>query len=124
GDGGARALVAVAELRRDDEEDLAADGLADDAGVPALDELPGPGLERQRVAELPRGVEHRPVPQPAGVVGVDVVALLDRLARALDDRGRDELGGRVAGDRLDARRAVLGEGDRGRALGRGDGRAL
>src|SRR5690606_19662878 len=85
GDGVARALVAVAELRRDDEEDLAADGLADDAGVPALDELPGPGLERQRVAELPRGVEHRPVPQPAGVVGVDVVALLDRLAGALDD---------------------------------------
>src|SRR5690606_27562048 len=96
-------LLAVPEVRRDDEEHLAAHGVADDAGVPALDQLPGAHLEAQRHAGGPRGVELGAVPQPAAVLGEHLVALLNGLALALDGGGRDELGRRLAVDRLDAR---------------------
>src|SRR5690606_21347494 len=77
-------LLAVPEVRRDDEEHLAAHGVADDAGVPALDQLPGAHLEAQRHAGGPRGVELGAVPQPAAVLGEHLVALLNGLALALD----------------------------------------
>src|SRR5699024_2274539 len=111
-------------LRRDDHDDLAADLLPEQAGVPALDDLPGAGLEGERGAARPRGVEGRAVPQPAAVLDEDVVALLDLLALALDRGGDDELGGGVAVDGLDARLAVLGERDGRDALGGLDGGAL
>src|SRR5690606_10510578 len=93
---GAVVLVAVAELGRDDHDDLAADGLPEQAGVPALDDLAGAGLEGERRAARPRGVEGRAVPQPAAVLDEDVVALLDLLALTLDRGGDDELGGGLA----------------------------
>src|SRR5690625_2499188 len=92
---GAGVLVAVAELGRDDHEHLAADVLAHEAGLPALDDLPGADVHRERgAAARPGGVEGGAVPQPAAVLHKDAVALDDLRALALQHRLGDELGDR------------------------------
>src|SRR4051794_26554959 len=68
---GDRALVLrpVALVRRDDHEQLAADGLADEALVPAGDDAGlSDVLDGERVTPVPRRVELCAVPEPAGVL--------------------------------------------------------
>src|SRR6185312_6269927 len=60
------ALVAVAEVGRDDQQHLAADRLARETLRPARDHA-AEG-ERGGLAAVPRGVELRAVPEPARVV--------------------------------------------------------
>src|SRR5258708_35936498 len=82
--GGARLAVAVG--RRDDEHYAAANCLADEASIPALDDLAGAVVERERLRARPRGVEDlaRP-PDHAGVLDDHIVATGDLRAGALDE---------------------------------------
>src|SRR5215472_9003417 len=77
--------LTVAVGGRDDEQHPAADRLADQPGVPALDDLADADVQRERRAARPRGVEDLlGPPVDASVLDHDVVALGDRLAGALD----------------------------------------
>ena len=78
-----------------------------DALVPARDDLAGAERERERLAAVPRRVELRAVGVVhADVLHGDVVALLRRLALALDDVLGLELGRRLAAGLRDRRLLV------------------
>src|SRR5689334_9851220 len=85
-----RRIVPVAQLRRDDDEDPAADLLAGQPLRPALDDLLQ--RERRQLAPAVRGVELlAAVPQHPLVLHQDAVLGADLLAVALDDVARHEL---------------------------------
>jgi 2-polyprenyl-6-methoxyphenol hydroxylase-like FAD-dependent oxidoreductase len=88
---------AVTLGRRDDKQHAAADGLADKAGVPALDDLALADRDGQRRLARPGGVEDLSGPPVhPGVLGRDLLALLDDRSGALD-QGLDLQGGRRVG---------------------------
>src|SRR5436190_18099129 len=70
------AALAVGQVRGDDELAFAADLHPGDAFIPALDDLPGPELERERPAAIETAVELLAVLERAGVMHLDGVALL------------------------------------------------
>src|SRR6266550_4515953 len=81
----ARAAVAVAEMRRDDELALATDAHRADAFVPAFDDAPLADRKHERLAAIHGRIELLPALEPSCVVHADVVTGLRSPARALDD---------------------------------------
>ena len=90
------AAVAVAQVGRDREQHARADLLAHQAVVPAADDHADADRERDRGAAVVGVVEHRPLPDLAEVVDLEVVTGLDGLAPAREQHLDDELrrGGR------------------------------
>src|ERR1700722_12953978 len=96
-DGRARAAVAVAEVRGDDQLAAAADPHALHALVPALDDLPDAELEAQRLAAAPARVEFLTAGVgDAYVVHLDGVAGAGDLPLARPDVGDLKRRGRLA----------------------------
>src|SRR5690606_37613810 len=91
----AGALAAVSEVGRDHDPAAAADAHAGHPLVPALDDLPGPEAEAERLAPVPGGVELLAgPPRHAHVVDVDLVAGGGLGAVADLEVLGDQLGGR------------------------------
>src|SRR5580693_1965045 len=93
----ARALLAVAQRRRNEELALAAHAHAGESLVPALDHRADAELELERRAAVAAGVELGAVLQPAGVMhldhlaGLGLVAFADLLVDVLEARCGDDL---------------------------------
>src|SRR3984957_20397628 len=115
GDAGLRLTGApVGVLRRDDEHDPAAHGLARQAGVPPGDHLLRRRAddEAERGTRGPGGVEDLlGPPDVTGVLGDDELALGHLRAAALDQRLGHQGGGRVVGRDRDRRAAARVRGD-------------
>ncbi len=116
--------VAVAEVRRNDQQHLAADLLADESLDPAVNEAAGRQDERIGRAAIPRGIELVAVEDPAGVLHGHALAVLDHGAVSGNEVLGHEARGQLGAGVRHRRGAVGSKGDGGEPVNRSNCDAL